>query len=59
MNSTISTFMKIAITVGAIALLLFGAAYTMVSQQVGETGSVSGNYKAQITKGDSKLPSGF
>ena len=48
MNSTISTFMKIAITVGAIALLLFGTAYTMTKGEQSQ-------YETKINSGSTKL----
>jgi len=43
MNTTLSTFLKIAITAVTIAALLFSVAYTMTEGQVGK-------YQTEITK---------
>ncbi|MCA1064436.1 hypothetical protein QTG56_22755 (plasmid) [Rossellomorea sp. AcN35-11] len=49
MNNTISTFLKIAITVVAIGAFLFGVAYTMTSSE-------STHYENQVNGVQSKLP---
>jgi uncharacterized membrane protein len=49
MNNTISTFLKIAITVVAIGAFLFGVAYTMVSDE-------STYYETQVEGVQTQLP---
>ncbi|MFT9495734.1 MULTISPECIES: hypothetical protein [Bacillota] len=51
MNSTISTFLKIAITVVSISAFLFFIGYNMI-------GSETTNYKSDITDMQNNLPTG-
>ena len=51
MNTTLSTFLKIAITAVTIGFLLFGVAYTMTTGE-------SNDYKGRIEGVYNKLPNG-
>ncbi|WP_200843192.1 hypothetical protein [Rossellomorea marisflavi] len=48
MNQTLSTFLKIGVTVVAIGAFLFGVAYTLV-------GGESDHYSGRVTAVESKL----
>ncbi|WP_164908653.1 hypothetical protein [Halobacillus litoralis] len=46
MNTTLSTFMKIALTVITIGALLFGTAYTLIENESGDYGDIMDSHRS-------------